>query len=324
MSRGYLRYRRAPLALLAVVCVLFPLTQWLYGQPMAPVGYALLMLAFLLVIVGAADYTRYARRVRALDDVLDNLSVAAHALPPANGPVEERYREIAGNLYTLLDEQAEKAARESGERIDYYTMWVHQIKTPIAAMRLALSAGASPQAIEAELFKVERYIEMALQYVKLSDLSADLVIREYDLRKIVSGCVKKYAPLFIGKHLRVDIEGDLGTVTTDSKWLSFILEQLLSNAIKYTERGGVRFAIEGGALLVEDSGIGIRAEDLPRIFEKGYTGFNGRMDQRASGLGLYMARRVADQLGIRIYPESSLRSGTKMLLVFPRRETMID
>ena len=320
MSRGYLRHRRALLALYALVVIIFPAVQALYREPMEPVWYGLLVLTFLLVLFFAVDYARYRSRARALDAVLENLSEAAHALPEAVGPIEARYRALAQALYALLDGQKESLLRRHGDQIDYYTLWMHQIKTPIAAMRLALAGGARPEVLEAELFKVERYVEMALQFVKMSDLSGDLVIEECPLAKVISGCVRKYAPLFIGKRLKVDIEDVDMTVTTDSKWLAFILEQLLSNAVKYTDKGGVRIYGEGQALVVEDTGVGIRPEDLARIFQKGYTGFNGRMDQRASGLGLYMTKRVADQLGIRIYPESTPGKGTRMTLVFPKQD----
>ncbi|MDL2317583.1 sensor histidine kinase [Eubacteriales bacterium OttesenSCG-928-A19] len=324
MIKGYLRHRRGMLALYAAVAVLFPAVQALYGMPMEPVAYALLLVTFLLVVGGIFDCLRYSARARALDEVLENLSDAAHALPEAVGPIEARYHHITSELYLLLDAQAEEMTRRHGEQLNYYTLWVHQIKTPIAAMRLALQKGARPATLETELFKVERYVEMALQFIKMRDLSGDLIIEEYAISRIVSQSVRRYAPLFIGKRLKATIDETDLVVTTDSRWLSFILEQLLSNAVKYTDKGGVFIYTEGSALVVADTGVGIRAEDLTRIFEKGYTGFNGRLDQRASGLGLYMAQRVAGQLGIRIYPESTPGKGTSMTLVFPPRKAMIE
>lgn len=323
MIRTYLRHRSALLLLYLLTVVSFPGIQALYGVDMTPVWYALSIITFFLVIFLAVDGYRFILRVRTLDQIMENLSEAEHALPSAGGPLEMRYQALLRALYLLLDEQAERLTRQHGDQLDYYTLWMHQIKTPIAAMRLALQSGANADVLEAELFKVERYVEMALQYVKIQDLSSDLVLREYPLAPIVSASVKKYASLFIGKRLKVEIEPIEGAVLTDSKWLSFILEQILSNAVKYTQKGGVRIRQAGNALTIEDSGIGIRPEDLSRIFEKGYTGYNGRMNQRASGLGLYMSRRVARQLNIRIYPESTLHQGTSMTLVFPKRDETI-
>lgn len=323
MIRGYLRYRRSVFALYAAILVFFPVVQRLYGYGLEATGYALLLITFLLVAVGTVDFVRYRARVVQLDAIRENLSAAAHALPAAIGPIETRYRDIAVVLYQMIDDQAEDAGKLRAEQLDYYTMWMHQIKTPIAAMRLSLSNGVDPGVLEDELFKVERYVEMALQYVKMEKLADDLVIEEYQLTPILNAAVKKYASFFIGKRLKVEIENTDRVVATDSKWLSFIVEQLLSNAVKYTDKGSIRIFGEGNALIIQDTGVGIRQEDLRRIFQKGYTGYNGRIDHRASGLGLYMAKRVADQLGIRLYAESAFGHGTTMKLVFPKKESFL-
>lgn len=324
MVRGYLRFRRPVFALYFVALSVFAVVQRVYGQDLAATGYAALIVTFLLALCAALDYFRFAERARALDDVLENLSGAAHALPEPVGPMETRYHALSKNLYAMLADQSWQLERLRVDQLDYYTTWVHQIKTPIAAMRLLLSSGAKPEATWQELFKVERYVEMALQYVKSFDLSTDLVIGEYPLGDIIRASVKKYAPLFIGKRIKVEIGKVNRVVVTDSKWLSFILEQLLSNAVKYTQSGKVRIFLISGDLVVEDTGIGIRREDMARIFQKGYTGYNGRVDQRASGIGLYMAKRVADQLAIRIYAESTLGKGTRMTLTFPKRDLFLQ
>lgn len=319
MIREYLRMRRTLFLLWAAAGVTSLASAAAYGAGMEAAQYGLLMLTFLLALFCAADFLRFRARARRLDEVLRNLSEARHSLPEAVGPIEARYHALADGLYALLAAQKEALETGDAEQLEYYTLWVHQIKTPIAAMRLAMQSGARPELLEAELFKVERYVEMALQNVKLGSLAGDLVIREEPLEPIVRECVRKYAPLFIAKHLSVQMEQLERTVTTDSKWLAFILEQLLSNAVKYTHAGGVRIACEGEWLVVEDTGVGIRAEDLQRVFEKGYTGHNGRMDKRASGLGLYMASRAARALGIRLRAESEPGQGTRMLLRFPVR-----
>ena len=202
---------------------------------------------------------------------------------------------------------------------DYYTLWAHQIKTPIAAMELVLRQDTSPQAevLKQELFKVQRYAELALQYNKLQDLASDLVITRCDLNAILRECVKKYALLFIHQGLSVEIAPMTETVVSDKKWLGFLLEQIISNGAKYTHTGGMRIYMDGERLVLADTGIGIRPEDLPRIFERGYTGYNGRLDSRASGIGLYMAKRVADALGIALAVESQLDQGTRVFLRFP-------
>lgn len=189
-------------------------------------------------------------------------------------------------------------------------------------MELVLRQDTSTQAevLRQELFKIQRYVELALQYNKLQDLASDLVITPCDLAAILRECVKKYALLFIHQGLSVEIGPLAETVVSDKKWLSFLLEQIISNGAKYTHTGGMRIYMEGERLVLEDTGIGIRPEDLPRIFERGYTGYNGRLDSRASGIGLYMAKRVADALGIALAVESQLDQGTRVFLRFPDRD----
>jgi signal transduction histidine kinase len=211
------------------------------------------------------------------------------------------------------------------EQVEYYTMWVHQIKTPISAMRLALqsSGQVSLSLLEQELFKIEQYVELALSYTRMKDLSNDLVIREYDLEDIVNQSIKKYAPLFIYKKLSVYVEEFHETVATDSKWLAFILEQLLSNAVKYTYQGGVTITYRDKTLRIIDTGIGIRSEDIDRIFEKGYTGYNGRIDKKASGIGLYLTKKTADALSVKITVTSKVGEGTAVSVTFSEYVTQM-
>ena len=209
--------------------------------------------------------------------------------------------------------------RQQEEQKEYYTLWVHQIKTPISAMRLLLDANREEQTplLRQELFKVDQYADLALRFVKLGDIQSDLIIERCDLNEIAHAAVKKYSLLFVYSKLTARIEPLAKDIPCDRMWLEFILGQLLSNSVKYTRSGGVRIYMEGMALIVEDTGIGIRKEDLPRIFEKGYTGYNGRMDTRASGIGLYLAKRAADALRISISVDSAPGAGTRVTLRFP-------
>jgi signal transduction histidine kinase len=155
---------------------------------------------------------------------------------------------------------------------------------------------------------------MVLTYLRLESDGTDYVIREYDLDDIVRPAVKKLSGDFIGKKLTLAYEPLNTTVLTDEKWLSFVIEQLLTNAVKYTPAGGtVSICLEPPkTLCIRDTGIGIAPEDLPRIFEHGYTGLVGRADKRASGLGLYLCRRVCKNLGHKIRAESKPGEGTVM------------
>lgn len=169
-----------------------------------------------------------------------------------------------------------------------------------------------------ELFKIESYVEMALNYLRFEEMSNDLVLERNSLEQLVRQVVKKYAAIFIYNHISIQLEHLDYTVLTDEKWFCFVLEQILSNALKYTKQGSVKISAEetenGLQIFVKDTGIGIKREDLPRIFEKGFTGYNGRMDKKASGLGLYLCKGVCEKLGHEIRVVSEEGEGTTVIL----------
>ena len=200
-----------------------------------------------------------------------------------------------------------------------HPLWAHQIKTPIAALNLLLQEEKQDTAVcRQELFKIESYVEMALNYLRFEEMSNDLVLERNALEQLVRQVVKKYAAIFIYNHISVQLEHLDYTVLTDEKWFCFVLEQILSNALKYTKQGSVNISAEetekGLKVLVCDTGIGIKSEDLPRIFEKGFTGYNGRMDKKASGLGLYLCKGVCEKLGHGIRVTSKEGKGTTVIL----------
>ncbi len=322
---SYLKYR-LPLVIFYAITVVLTLTvQYLANQEMSYARYTVLLLTFFWLLILFIDGSRYMRRRNALKALGAELYHASRELPAPGNALEADYVSLLGDLghaYDVLKRREETAQRDS---LDYYTLWVHQIKTPIAALGLVLSQmeGEAAGVIRQELFKIERYADLALRYVKLSDISSDLVLEPCDLNAVVRESVKKFGVLFVYQKLSVDIAPFSAQAISDRRWLGFILEQVLSNAIKYTPAGGIRVTMQSGALVIEDSGIGIRPEDLPRIFLKGYTGYNGRVDERASGIGLYLAKKAADALRISIRVESQVGAGTKVMLHFPHADTDI-
>ena len=209
--------------------------------------------------------------------------------------------------------------QELQEKQDFFALWAHQIKTPIAALNLLLQEEKQDTAVcRQELFKIENYVEMALNYLRFEEMSNDLVLEHNSLEQLVRQVVKKYAAIFIYNHISIRLEHLDYTVLTDEKWFCFVLEQILSNALKYTKQGSVSISAEetenGLQIFVQDSGIGIKSEDLPRIFEKGFTGYNGRMDKKASGLGLYLCKGVCEKLGHEIRVVSKEGEGTTVML----------
>lgn len=209
--------------------------------------------------------------------------------------------------------------QELQEKQDFFALWAHQIKTPIAALNLLLQEEKQDTAVcRQELFKIESYVEMALNYLRFEEMSNDLVLERNSLEQLVRQVVKKYAAIFIYNHISVQLEHLDYTVLTDEKWFCFVLEQILSNALKYTKQGSVSISAEetenGLQIFVKDTGIGIKSEDLPRIFEKGFTGYNGRMDKKASGLGLYLCKGVCEKLGHGIWVASKEGEGTTVMI----------
>ena len=305
---SYLRSRIKAIVVFILVTGVFSAAYLLFEMPGVVVLYPLILSFVIGVAVMAIDYTGYRKRHMMLDRA---------ELPAPYDQLEEDYQQIIAKLRDEAKQTASHAAEEYNNMIDYYTVWAHQIKTPIAAMRLSLQSEDTETArkLTADLNRIEEYVEMVLTFLRLDSDSTDYLIREYDLDDIIRTAARKYAREFILKKLTLDYKPVKYTILTDEKWLTFVIEQIISNAVKYTSEGGVSIRMdEPGVLRIEDSGIGISAEDLPRIFENGYTGFNGREDRRASGIGLYLCKRITDNLGHTISAESQPGEGTANIL----------
>jgi len=309
---SYLRRQYKLVLMLALFAVVFAAVFSLYDLPAEAVGYAAVLCLAIGLVLFAAGYCRYVRRHRELMRLLRNVQEAAFQLPPPSGALEADYQTLLRAV--CADRAGIAAAGESArqEMMDYYTLWAHQIKTPISAMNLLLTEETPDRgALSAELLKTEEYVEMVLSYLRLGCDTMDLVLRRCPLDDIVRGAVRKYARLFILKKIALQFHETQRTVLTDEKWLGFVIGQLLSNALKYTPEGGmIRIYGDGETLTVADHGIGIQEEDLPRIFEKGFTGYNGREDKKSTGIGLYLCRRIVDRLGHDITVTSRPGQGT--------------
>ena len=255
---------------------------------------------------------RYAaERARVLSAILTEW----RSLPQAHSLAEQDTQDMVAILGQARERITAENDAKQQDMLDYYTTWVHQIKTPIAVMRMKLSEDTPEhRALSAELQRVEQYADMVLQYIRIGSAVNDLVIREYALDEMIREAVRKQSGQFVEKRLRLCYTPAGVTVVTDKKWFACILDQLLSNAVKYTREGAVTIAYHDGFLTISDTGVGIAPEDLPRIFEKGYTGLNGRIGQKSSGLGLYLAKKAADLLSIPITAESALGKGSAFTL----------
>lgn len=345
--KTYMRRHRLGFFMYVLFCAIFAAVLFLYRMPMEPAVYAIGLCLTAAVIVLIADSVRYRRKVEILTWQLEAVKEGTEKLPGPEDEVEQLYQMLLENAQIERARQVGNILQEKSEMTDYFTLWTHQIKTPIAAMYLLLQqeipvqesdmAGeqgiargqdgsqefyfaqryyTQKREIESELFKIEQYVEMVLQYLRLNSSVNDFVLQEYELDGIVRQAVRKYAPMFIRKKLSLHYEPLQVKAVTDEKWLTFVVEQVLSNAIKYTSSGDIYIRMESGCLVIEDTGIGILPEDLPRIFDKGYTGYNGRSDKKASGIGLYLVKKILKKLGHKILIESEPGKGTKVKLLF--------
>lgn len=323
----FLRENRLFFLLTLLAPALFLLIFGLYGYPAGVFLYALLLYGLAFLLVWGCAFAQWRRRSRERAEYLKTVENGAADSGCPDTRADEDYREALRACSEKVRELTQTALRERQEAQDYYTLWVHQIKTPIAAMRLRLQEEDHPARVllENELFRVELYAEMALQYIRLENAPNDLDFRSCPLDDVIRGCIRKFAPLFIAKKLRIRYAGTDAVVLTDGKWLSFILEQLFSNAVKYTPSGSVSVEVtEDKRLIVRDTGIGIAPEDLPRVFEKGFTGHNGRIDQKATGLGLYLCALAARRLGIGIGAESTPGHGSAFTLTLDKKPQRPD
>ena len=324
---SYIKQHRLALLAFVLCAVLFAATFLFYRFPLKAVLYPTVLCLVLLAGFAAADIVRTRKKHAELERIKCFDAKLADSFPEADGVLEADYQEIIH----LMREQHERAEQrtEQGlrEMMDYYTVWVHQIKTPIASMRLALQSEdtAESRQLQSELGRIERYVEMVLTFLRLGADSTDYVIKEHELDDIVRGAVKKLAGDFINKKIKLEYTELDEKVLTDEKWLSFVVEQVLSNALKYTSEGTVSIYTESPkTLCIRDTGIGIAADDLPRVFENGYTGYNGRSDKRASGIGLYLCRRICNKLGHTISAESKAGEGTVIRIGLDKKKLEIE
>lgn len=324
---GYIKYIRWAVGIYLLSAVTLLIIAQLSHLDMEPVFYALTISGAVSAAVLASGFPAYLSRHRELLALMENCGGNLGPLPAAADLIEKDYQIFLHLLDASRLEGLERAEAKKEKEQQYYTLWAHQVKTPIAAMRLLLQEETdAPKAeMKQELFKVEQYVEMALQFLRLDAGENDLLLEEIPLERAVKRAVKRVSGLFIHKKLALTL-GDLSkSVVTDEKWLLFVLEQLLTNAVKYTKTGSVFIGIEEGqTLIIRDTGIGIRAEDLPRVFEWGYTGYNGRADQRATGIGLYLTRQALALLGHTITLESEEGKGVRVSIHFGREKLEIE
>lgn len=309
-----------------ICCVIFGVVFYLTNLPLKAVLYPVLLCMIVFAAAAAFNIRRTILTHREMNRFISNPSDITDAMLPESHSVEDNdYKALVCALISQRDELINRMNTRYDEMNEYYTVWAHQIKTPIASMRLNLQNEDSPSArqLTSDLFSIERYVEMELAYFRLDSPSTDYLFKQYNLDDIVKQSIKLFAGEFILRNISLDYTPLNISVVTDEKWLSFVIEQLLSNALKYTPSGSISVYEDGESIMcIKDTGIGIAPEDLPRVFEKGYTGCNGRADKKASGIGLYLCKKICDRLGHGISITSAPGQGTLVRLNFSQNNTV--
>lgn len=329
---GFLKERAREILLYIITLALLKFVFFLYNLPSDALNYGFLLVLVLAGILFFIDFCEFYKRHKELVLVEKNMQDALLDLPEPDTLIENDYQDLLDKLEEIRRKLKSEELISRQEMQDYYGMWVHQIKTPISAMRMLLQTMEEEypeekklRELKAELFRIEQYVEMVLTYLRMEDMASDLKFEYYPLDDLIRASIRKYSQMFILKKIRLEYQAGNQNVITDKKWLCFVIEQILSNALKYTEKGGtIQIFTKQESnqlwLVIADNGIGIWEEDLPRVFERGFTGYNGRADKKSTGIGLYLCKKVMGRLRHQIRIESKVGVGTQVFLGLAREE----
>lgn len=299
----------------------------LYNLELEAFAYAFMILCVLLVVCFLFDYYKYYKKHQTLLTLRSNSNVSLSCDLQDSSLIGEDYHEILAAMKEYHDQYVESSESNMHDLEDYFTMWVHQAKLPIAAMKLLLEdEKLSRSEIKLQLLRMDQYTDMVLAYLRLNSTHTDFLFKELELDDLIRQSIRRFSTEFIRKHIQLSFKETKDVILSDEKWLVFVLEQILSNSLKYTNENGLIsiYMKTKHVLVIEDTGIGISASDLNRVFEKGYTGMNGRSDKTASGLGLYLCKNILDMLNHKITIESSVGKGTRVLLDLTHFEGRIE
>ncbi len=324
---NYFKQNKITNITILIFVIIFAIMFYLYELEKEALFYALVLCAVFLFVVFLIDFYFYIKEHKKRLKIIKSINVMIEDLPIPKTLAEKDFEEMLVEQNKLLNECLTTWHTERNESIDYYTTWVHQIKTPISVMQLILQSQDSEEYRELsfELFRIEQYVEMVLTYLRLESDTSDYIFKECDLDVIIRQVIHKYASQFVRKKISLKYTPKSTKIITDEKWMTFIIEQVLSNSIKYTNEGSVSIEVlPQNILKISDTGIGIAKEDIPRIFEKGFTGYNGHFDKKATGLGLYLCKMAADNLSVKISADSTPGVGTTIYIDYNNEKLEVE
>jgi signal transduction histidine kinase len=279
------------------------------------------------IVIGYIYRKSYYQKLHELIHI--NQEQILEAAPESQNHQQQISLELLKKLNQLNISRLQKMNDEKKDHQEFIMSWIHEVKLPITASRLLIENKNGGQIddlvdkLEDELNKIDNYVEQALYYSRIDSFSKDYFITEQSLDRVIKNSVKKYAKIFIHKQIHFHQDDTPQLVRTDLKWLGFIVDQIVANALKYTEEGGkIAFTVEEDhkekRLIIEDDGVGIKAEDIQRVFEKGFTGSIGRSYFKSTGMGLYLAKEMALKLGHDLSIHSEEGAYTKVTIHFPK------
>lgn len=324
--KSYLKDRVMVFSVLTIFVVTTLVTFLLEKNDLSLFTYPLLLASFVSLLLILIDYYAYQKEFTMLIKLQEHQFSELSGLI-ASPQLSKKYIKLIDILQDRNKAIMNKNTEDYQKSLNYYTLWMHQIKTPISACKLMLQSDHETfngGKFTLELKKIEQYSDLVLNYVRIQDISNDFEFKEQDLFPIIKDVIKQNSTFFIHSNIALNLEAFSLMVITDKKWIEVVIQQLLSNALKYTNKGEISFHMSGSKLIIKDTGIGIASEDLPRIFEQGFTGKNGRIETKSSGLGLYLTRTILDKLKHRIVIESEVGSGTSVIIDFEQNSSLYD
>ncbi len=309
---------------LIMISAIFSLVFYFENIDISSVLYGFLISFFAIIIAFIYDFRKFLKQYKILSSLISNFPYINDFEDISSNEIEKLYTDLILKLTEYSNEIIYNKESEEKEIIDFYTMWIHQIKTPIFALNLLIKKYPENSELISELSKIESYSNMALNYVKLSSENTEILIENVNIKELVNEVIKEFSGIFISKKIKLIINVEDLFLKIDRKWFKFALSQIISNATKYVKNGEVSILLQRNKLIIKDNGIGISSEDLPKVFDKGFTGYTGRINQNSTGLGLYLCKKSLDLLGLNISIKSELSVGTKVYIDLIQSESFFE
>lgn len=325
--RGLIWYLKSKLnifIMLIILVVLFILISLVYKVKYIALFYMIAMMVCFVVLYLVIDYLKILRKIRFLSKLsVENYNANNwHLNNDMKDLVDQAYEDNVTQILNEMNMRQSEVTNHYHELKDMLTLWLHEIKLPISSLTLMIDNDEDDKSlIKGELTRIEQYSEMVMMLLKYESSSNDFLFEKVDLNQLILKSIKRFKYNFISKKLTINYENSTCYTITDRKHLQFILDQILSNAIKYTNSGGIKIIVLDDSVEIIDSGIGIAESDLPRIFEKNYSGINGHQLNQSSGMGLYLCKKISEMIDVDLKLESQVGVGTRVKIIFNSKIT---